>query len=392
MKRTILSLLVALIGVTGAWAQNNVIRYTATEDLGNTIQTLGTITSSVYDPNTHEGVVTFTTDITAIPQFAFRNITSLLSIDLPASIILIGQFAFSGCTSLSSISIPGQVTTFGFNPFELCTALRTVTINSQQTLDAVGYYVEDGTRKGTGNAGQTFGEQVTEFILRGNISSIPANKFYNYCITKVALPIGITLIAEGVFDSSFLQSVTIPRTITSIGFIAFRNCPLQSIIVLATTPPSLNNSFIGVDTSIPVYVPAGAAHAYRTAKGWDAFTNFVEVLPHSLTLVSANTSLGKVYGGGVYEYGTEQIIYAIPEADSKFTGWSDGNTENPRQYVVTSDATLTANFEAENVFEDPAGTGMRMVVTKKAEGTNPAKVYEFDTRDIESVEYREVTE
>ena len=37
-------------------------------------------------------------------------------------------------------------------------------------------------------------------------------------------------------------------------------------------------------------------------------------------------------------------LYALPKVDKVFTGWSDGNTDNPRTVTVSSDTTFTANF------------------------------------------------
>lgn len=379
-------MLVMLMSVTGAWAQNNVIRYTATSQIANGWGYIGSysntqIITHTFDPASQLGVVTYEGDITAIPEsalsgenlisivlpssvtsigkLAFAHCKSLTSIDLPSRLISIGDFTFQGCNSLTSLDISAGVTDFGFHVTSQCSSLKTIIINSQQTLDAIGYYIE-----GIRSIIYTFDDDVEKIVLRGNITNIPGFKF----------------------QSSSITCVTIPQTVTSIGSYAFSECPLQSITVFANTPPSItDDSFYNVDKSIPVYVPVGTVAAYQAASGWNEFTNIMEYLPYRLTLVSSNSSLGKPYGAGIYDYGTELTICAVPEADSKFTGWSDGNTENPRKYVVTNDAVLTANFE--KVFEAPTGAGMRMKVTRKN-----GKVYEFNTSDIESTEYYRATE
>ncbi len=53
---------------------------------------------------------------------------------------------------------------------------------------------------------------------------------------------------------------------------------------------------------------------------------------------------GMVSGSGDYPLGSEVTITATPEENYYFTSWSDGNTDNPRTVVVTSDTTFTANF------------------------------------------------
>ncbi len=57
---------------------------------------------------------------TSIPDFTFKNCTSLESITIPSSVISIGQEAFHGCTSLRNIVIPSSVTSIGKYAFYWC--------------------------------------------------------------------------------------------------------------------------------------------------------------------------------------------------------------------------------------------------------------------------------
>ena len=53
---------------------------------------------------------------------------------------------------------------------------------------------------------------------------------------------------------------------------------------------------------------------------------------------------GQVLGGGVYEYGTEITLVAIPNEGYEFVEWSDGVISESRTIVVTSDIVLVAKF------------------------------------------------
>ena len=54
---------------------------------------------------------------------------------------------------------------------------------------------------------------------------------------------------------------------------------------------------------------------------------------------------GTVEGqNGEYKEGEEVVFTAIPADGYYFTNWSDGNTDNPRSIVTTSDISLTAKF------------------------------------------------
>ena len=65
----------------------------------------------------------------------------------------------------------------------------------------------------------------------------------------------------------------------------------------------------------------------------------------TITVISANTNRGTVVGGGTYAAGTVITIAAIANSGYIFAGWNDGNIENPRQVIVTADATYIASFE-----------------------------------------------
>ena len=65
---------------------------------------------------------------------------------------------------------------------------------------------------------------------------------------------------------------------------------------------------------------------------------------------SVNDSrMGSVSGMGTYEYGTEVILRATPNAGYRFVSWGDGSTENPKYIIATvNGATYSAIFEADN--------------------------------------------
>lgn len=65
---------------------------------------------------------------------------------------------------------------------------------------------------------------------------------------------------------------------------------------------------------------------------------------YTITALSANETMGHVLGGGDYSAGEIVTLEAIANSGHRFTGWNDGSTVNPRQVIVSSDATFTANF------------------------------------------------
>lgn len=66
----------------------------------------------------------------------------------------------------------------------------------------------------------------------------------------------------------------------------------------------------------------------------------------TVTVESADSTMGSVSGGGQAMNGGSVTIHAIPNEGYRFLNWQDGNTENPRVVTVTSDITYMAYFES----------------------------------------------
>ena len=67
---------------------------------------------------------------------------------------------------------------------------------------------------------------------------------------------------------------------------------------------------------------------------------------YTITAISSDDTMGSVTGAGDYDEGDTVILTAVPETDYKFTGWSDGNTDNPRTFTASQSLSLSATFAA----------------------------------------------
>ena len=65
----------------------------------------------------------------------------------------------------------------------------------------------------------------------------------------------------------------------------------------------------------------------------------------TLTVLSADETMGTVSGSGRYEYRDLVSVSATPATGYRFTGWSDGVQEASRLVYITRDSILTASFE-----------------------------------------------
>jgi hypothetical protein len=66
----------------------------------------------------------------------------------------------------------------------------------------------------------------------------------------------------------------------------------------------------------------------------------------TVTVLSSNSSMGSVSGGGVYTANSIATLVATPFSGYRFVQWNDGNTDNPRTVTVTYDISFTATFGA----------------------------------------------
>ena len=80
---------------------------------------------------------------------------------------------------------------------------------------------------------------------------------------------------------------------------------------------------------------------------WSYFSNFVEDPAFQFEVASADETMGSV---SVLTQPTcsapTAVFNAIPNSGYCFDHWSDGNTENPRSLIVTSDTNIAAYFAA----------------------------------------------
>ncbi|MBR6292876.1 MAG: leucine-rich repeat protein [Bacteroidales bacterium] len=101
-----------------------------------------------------------------------------------------------------------------------------------------------------------------------------------YDVLSITIPNSVTTIGVGAFlGCPLLASTTIGNSVTSIGNGAFARCgSLSSIVSLADVPPALGERVFGIDEiERQVFVPCGKSTEYRSADGWNGFSNIQEI-------------------------------------------------------------------------------------------------------------------
>ena len=308
--RKLFSLFLALVATTSLWAQAfqvgelyyNITSRSEPYTVEVTFQEwyssnnyAGLTTSTIPSTITYNGT---TYSVTSIGEWAFYGCSSLTSITLPNSVTSIGESAFYYCESLTSITIPNSVTSIGDYAFYNCSSLTSIAIPNSVT--SIGNYAFEGTHiylddsnwdKDVLYIDDCLIKAKTSlsgtYTIKKNTRLIANYAFLNCTsLTSVTIPNSVTNIGYGVFAAcSSLSSITIPNSVTSIGSFAFATCTSLTSIAIPNSVTSIGDWAFRFCTSItsitiPNSVKSIGNHAFSHC---DALTSIT--IPNSVTSI-----------------------------------------------------------------------------------------------------------
>ncbi len=189
--------------------------------------------------------------VTSIGKCAFDECFSLQTVTLPANLEIIGDDAFNGCPLTNyTLSIPGSVSLIGWSAFsrnnlaafdvdsdnEQYSSEDGVLFDKNKTILVAypGYKADNSyeipntveTIQGYSFQGNHYVESVS---IPDSVTDIGTGAFLGSRITSIVIPNGVTVIEYTVFAHSKLSSITIPDSVTTLNGDAFQGCPLTSI-------------------------------------------------------------------------------------------------------------------------------------------------------------------
>ncbi len=328
-----------------------------------------------------------------IGRSAFNNCRQLTEVVLPNRLKYIADNAFSGNSSLKTIVIPGSVTTVDDGAFSYCEQLTVAIFESgdrltttgktsifnQTPLDSV-YWDRDCYRT------PFYQHPTLRVITVGNhVNELPENAFsgcsnlsrviiedgknplelpgwnhyaFRYSpVTDIYIGRNVDYLFSDIMST--LTTLTIGEYVTGIGSDGFSYCSKLTTVRSKTAQPLSVEFSSAIFPNCTLYVPAGAADAYRETYPWSNFHDIQEVaFPDSrpvYTIRQTHTAGGKVWLNEtenntlairMYEPLTVRIL---PDEGYRIASASlDGNDITPQlsggQYTIAQ-VTRTHSFE-----------------------------------------------
>ncbi len=220
--------------------------------------------------------------LTDIANNTFRWCTSLSSITLPKNLLTIGSSAFYGCTSLSSITIPNCVNSIEDQAFGKCSSLISISIPETVTYIGANAFAETPWYDN-----QPDGVLYINNVLYQYKGSMLPN-------TSIDIKDGTISISHKAFEYfNSLISITIPSSVTFIGYQAFMCCPnLKSVTCKATKIPQIYwSTFKEVPLSdATLYVPMESLNDYKTTEYWNEFGTILPIGETAVENVESSNS------------------------------------------------------------------------------------------------------
>lgn len=208
--------------------------------------------------------------VTVVKAGAFKDVTTLETINLPPTMVTVEDNAFTGCTNLRSLSLPPTLTTIGDNafagcvnltianfPYALkhignkafagCTALKIISFSCEDTVIGADAFADT----------PWLADQTEEFAVQ--CCSLLK---YNGTAEDVTVPKDVKVISSAFAGNTTVKTVVLPEGVTTLTADAFAGCTALSEITIPASVETIDEAaFTGCDALATVKGKAGSAAA-----------------------------------------------------------------------------------------------------------------------------------
>lgn len=183
---------------------------------------------------------------------AFQS-CSIISVVVPSSITTIAAGAFSDCCNLKSVALPESLKEIGAASFAGCTSLETIEIPKSVTAF--------GSSSKYGFVSYTF----------GGCSKLKT----------ITIPHGVTILYDGCFKGSGLDSIFIPANVTQLcdESLASSNLRVVKMGIANLSNLAYSQTCFGAMSNVSnadLYVPKGSLSVYQEYEPWSNFKSLQE--------------------------------------------------------------------------------------------------------------------
>ena len=354
--------------------------------------------------------VSFPSSVTSIGQSAFEGCSGLISVSIPSSVTSIGYFVFRNCSSLVSVSIPSSITSIGGYAFSGCENLTSFSY-SGSVAQWCNISFASPLNQGTPYSLTINGSMVTELVIPEGVTNIKDYSF-NGCnsLVSVSVPSSVTSIGINTFSGCdnlavFRFKPTVPPTISEYCVLCdsiidivvprnsyeayasagsnytrhhiYRDSVFVTIAVNNTARGYTNDSVLLYQHPDTIEVIATPYYGYHFARWDDNTTDSVRRITNITQDITATayfdknrytvqiTSDSLIHGSfhpswlswnrrvdeinEQHDYLSEFSVDVYPYPGYHFTHWQDGDTNNPRTFIVTENAQYVAYY-AKNTY------------------------------------------
>ena len=253
------------------------------------------------------------------------------SVSMPNSLTCIYRGAFSECKNLTSITIPNSVRIIDQQAFKMCSNLTSVTIgNSVHSIDWWAFHGCDSLSSIV---------SLATYAPRINPAAFPSA---NNC--RLTVPCGSlgaytastwNELFNGRIEEGFSFELSVSANDEAYGRVEVETQSCEVAIITAT--PNEGYEFTDWNdgnTENPRTVSLTSDTAFMAIFTEAVSTPTITLTVNDATMGSASYTLD----------GNTAVLTATANEGYEFTGWNDGNTENPRTVTITSDTTFMAIF------------------------------------------------